>query len=179
MSFLQKAKDAAQSMADQAKTAAEQVAEKAQDKDTQDRLKGQMTSGMHLARRGMKTVIDRIDPGTLAEVIIKATAIQELANRALKEKGSPYRISEISITATIPPGVNFAIGRVDDPHLAAHGVFSSTELAAASEGDPVLSLTGATDVAELAAEVEAGDIAEEPEPPASESTLPDASARPW
>ncbi len=179
MSFLQKARDAASQVADQAKAAADSVAEKATDKESQDKLKQQMTSGMHLARRGMKSVIDRIDPGTLAEVIIKATAIQEMANKALKDKGSPYRISEISITATIPPGVNFAIGRVDDPSLATHGVFNSTELAAASDASPVLSLTGATDIADLAAEVDAGAIAEEPEPEKVDSSLPDATSRPW
>jgi len=42
-----------------------------------------------------------------------------MANNAQREKGSPYRISEITISATIPPGVNFAIGRIDDPEAAA------------------------------------------------------------
>ena len=48
-------------------------------------------SGM--ARRGVTTVIEKIDPGTLAELIIKATALQEMTNKALRQKGSPYRIS--------------------------------------------------------------------------------------
>ena len=65
-------------------------------------------------KRGVNTVIERIDPGTLAELIVKATALQEMTNGALRAKGSPYRISEISIAATIPPGVNFAISRIDD-----------------------------------------------------------------
>jgi hypothetical protein len=104
----------------------------------------------------MKSVIDRIDPGTLAEVIIKATAIQEMANRALREKGSPYRISEISITATIPPGVNFAIGRIDDPEKLTGQEVASTELVAsgATEPEAILSLTGETDIAELVEAVE-------------------------
>ena len=33
-----------------------------------------------MARRGVTTVIERIDPGTLAELIIKATALQEMTN---------------------------------------------------------------------------------------------------
>jgi hypothetical protein len=47
-------------------------------------------------------------------MVIKATAIQEVANRSLREKGSIYRISEISITASIPPQIGFAIGRIGD-----------------------------------------------------------------
>jgi hypothetical protein len=152
MSFLQKAREAANTMAEQAKAAAD----KAGDKDTQDKFKQQVTSGVGIARKGMKSVIDRIDPGTLAEVIIKATAIQEMANRALREKGSPYRISEISITATIPPGVNFAIGRIDDPEKLTGQEVASTELVAsgATEPEAILSLTGETDIAELVEAVE-------------------------
>ena len=63
---------------------------------------------------GVTTVIERIDPGTLAELIIKATALQEMTNKSLRMKGSPYRISEISISASIPPAVSFAIQRLDD-----------------------------------------------------------------
>jgi len=174
MSFLQKARDAANQMADQARIAAE----RAGDKETQDRLKQQVSSGMGIAKRGMKTVIEKIDPGTLADVIIKATALQELANKALREKGSPYRISEISITATIPPGVNFAIGRADDPHELAETKASTDLVAERPTDEAILSLTGATDIAELAAEAGDGAIAI-PIEPESESALPDATARPW
>jgi hypothetical protein len=153
MSFLQKAREAANTMAEQAKAAAE----KAQDKETQDKFKQQVSVGKQFARRSVKSVIDRIDPGTLAEVIIKATAIQEVANRALREKGSPYRISEISITATIPPGVNFAIGRIDDPEELTGKEVASTELVATgqTETEDIISLTGETDIVELAEAIEA------------------------
>jgi hypothetical protein len=180
MSFLQRARDAATQMADQAKTAAESVATQATDKDTQDKLKKQMSVSAQFAKRSMKSVVERIDPSTLADLIIKATALQEIANKALREKGSPYRISEITISATIPPGVNFAIGRIDDPEAAAEQVKASTELVAESSGDgDILSLTGASDVAQLAEEVGEGAIAVEPEDEAPELTTPDATARPW
>jgi hypothetical protein len=61
-----------------------------------------------MARRGVTTVIKKIDPSTLAELIIKATALQDLTNKSLRKKGSPYRIAEISISASIPPAVSFA-----------------------------------------------------------------------
>ena len=65
-------------------------------------------------KRGLITAVEKIDPGILADLVIKATAIQELANRSLREKGSIYRISEITITASIPPQIGFAIGRIGD-----------------------------------------------------------------
>jgi hypothetical protein len=42
----------------------------------------------------MTTVVEKIDPATLAELIVRATALQEMTNRALREKvvalpGSP------------------------------------------------------------------------------------------
>ena len=79
--------------------------------DDQARITGSLSGASQgareavgLARRGVSTVIERIDPGTLAELIVKATALQEMTNTALRGKGSPYRISEISISASIPPG---------------------------------------------------------------------------
>ncbi len=59
--------------------------------------------------------IERIDPGLLADVVIKATALQERANAALRAKESAYRIDEITVTATIPPQIGFTISRVGDP----------------------------------------------------------------
>ena len=67
-----------------------------------------------MARRGMTTVVEKIDPGTLAELIIKATALQEMTNgrcaRRARRTGSPRSRS--------PPRsrrrVSFAISRVDD-----------------------------------------------------------------
>jgi hypothetical protein len=99
-----------------------------------------------MARRGVSTVIEKIDPGTLAELIIKATALQEMTNRSLRTKGSPYRIAEISISASIPPAVSFAISRLDDPEEVGAEVVSSSDLVeqAADTGDLVLALDGTT-----------------------------------
>lgn len=100
-----------------------------------------------MARRGVSTVIEKIDPGTLAELIIKATALQEMTNRSLRTKGSPYRIAEISISASIPPSVSFAISRLgDEPEEIGHQVVSSSELVekAPEGGDLVLALDGTT-----------------------------------
>ena len=69
-----------------------------------------------------------------------------MTNTALREKASPYRISEISISASIPPGVTFAIGRIDDEEEAIVGeLHSSAELVEQEEhpGDVVLALDGA------------------------------------
>ena len=121
MSFLQKAREAASNAADQARQAAEQARTRASDPATQERLR----LGMHqagesarqagsAAKRGMANIVDKIDPGLLADIVIKATALQEKANAALRGKGSPYRISEVTITATFPPQVGFSIARVGD-----------------------------------------------------------------
>jgi hypothetical protein len=114
-----------------------------------------------MARRGVSTVIEKIDPGTLAELIIKATALQEMTNRSLRKKGSPYRIAEISISASIPPSVSFAISRLDDPEEAGDEIVSSSELVeqAAESGDLVLALDGTTlDETTAAAIVEAAAV---------------------
>ena len=69
-----------------------------------------------------------------------------MTNKSLREKGSPYRIAEISITASIPPAVTFAISRIDDPEELGHTIVSSSELVeqAADTGDMVLALDGTT-----------------------------------
>lgn len=66
------------------------------------------------ARRQLVTAIEKIDPGILADVVIKATALQEKANVSLRHKSSAYRIGEIVVTATIPPQVSFGIHRIHD-----------------------------------------------------------------
>ncbi|HET7721998.1 MAG TPA: hypothetical protein VFK43_18650 [Acidimicrobiales bacterium] len=73
------------------------------------------------ARAGaaINAFIERINPGLLADLIIHATAAQEKTNKALREKGSHYRISEMYLTASIPPQVGFYIARMGDPELAA------------------------------------------------------------
>jgi len=119
----------AKEAADASAKAAGAVAAKAQDPATQARVKG----GLSTAGRGARTVVERIDPGILAEVIIKATALQEKANARLRSKGSIYRIGEIQVTASLPPGISFAIVRIaDDKEAAAPGaeLHSSTEILA-------------------------------------------------
>lgn len=128
MSFLDRAKQAAEA----ARTAAIDTSGKAQamlhDPATSERAR----QAMSRAKRGVSTAIDRIDPAVLADVIIKATALQEKANHALKVKNSPYRISEVAIGAAIPPSITFAIARTDDPEvdLVPAGSVSSVHLAA-------------------------------------------------
>ena len=91
-------------------------------------------------------------------MVIKATALQERANAALKAKGSPYRISEIAIGAAIPPSITFSIARTDDPgvDVVPEGAVASTELLAATAStgeETVQALDGTTlDETTLAAE---------------------------
>lgn len=139
MSFLDRAKQAAQQAAEQAKAAAENArqtvsesADKASAVMSDPATAEKARQALSRAKKGISTAIDRIDPAVLADVIIKATALQERANSALKAKGSPYRISEVSIGAAIPPSVTFAIARTDDPEVdvVPEGAISSTELVA-------------------------------------------------
>jgi len=133
---------AGKTAADASAKAASAVAAKAQDPATQAKVK----SGLATAGRGARTMVERIDPGILAEVIIKATALQEKANARLRRKGSMYRIGEIQVTASLPPGISFSIERVGDAdHDAVSGdpLLSSTELLAeerAAEAGAIVSL---------------------------------------
>ena len=65
----------------------------------------------------------------------------------MRKKGSPYRISEIAIAASIPPGITFAIGRIDDvtETITGEGV-SSAELVETgpTRGEAVIALDGTT-----------------------------------
>ena len=155
MSFLQRARDAAEAAAESAQHAAEaartkasEVGRSASDPATHERLSRQARDAVGQARKGMATVIEKIDPGTLADLIIKATALQERTNAALRDKHSPYRISEIVITASIPPGVSFTIARIDEGEvLAGHAVTSAElidTLPELSDGDTVIALDGTT-----------------------------------
>lgn len=133
---------AGKTAADASAKAASAVAAKAQSPATQAKVK----SGLATAGRGARTMVERIDPGILAEVIIKATALQEKANARLRRKGSMYRIGEIQVTASLPPGISFSIERVGDAdHDAVSGdpLLSSTELLAeerAAEAGAIVSL---------------------------------------
>jgi hypothetical protein len=83
-------------------------------------------SALNKAKRGFSTALERIDPKILADVVIKATSLQERANASLKDRGSVYRIGEIGIGASIPPSITFTIERVDDPN--APGLADSSTL---------------------------------------------------
>jgi hypothetical protein len=143
---MKKAREMAEAAASQAQTAAGAVNRSAHDPETQERLSQQARSAMGAARRGVSTVVERIDPSVLADLIIKATALQEMTNTALRDKRSPYRISEVDITASIPPGVTFAIGRLE-PDDGGDGrvrrvVRAAGHGQAASGGEAVISLDG-------------------------------------
>ena len=123
------AADASVKAADASAKAATAVAAKAQDPATQARVK----TGLATAGRGARTMVERIDPGILANIVIKATALQEKANDQLRKKGSMYRIGEIQVTASLPPGISFSIERIGDADGdAALGdrLLSSTDLLA-------------------------------------------------
>lgn len=93
-------------------------------------------SALKKAKHGFATALERIDPRILADVVVKATSLQERANLSLRDRGSVYRISQIVIGASIPPSIQFTIQRVDDAE-APGLVDSSTLLAqAAVTGEP-------------------------------------------
>ncbi|MDQ3940555.1 MAG: hypothetical protein M3238_04300 [Actinomycetota bacterium] len=79
-----------------------------------DDFKASMKKVARRSKDTFATLVEKIDPGVLADLIIKATAAQEKANIALRERSSPYRIAEINITATIPPQVGFSVQRMGD-----------------------------------------------------------------
>lgn len=163
MSFLQKAKEAAEKAAVEARAVAEKAADRAGDPATQAEARLKMAqAGIHakraaaFGRKSLTTLIERIDPGVLADLIIKATALQEKANASLRTKSSPYRINEIVITAAIPPQVAFSIVRIDDAGDEPTGSEKpSTELIDEAEVAPVLALDE-TAGADIAAEGEGG-----------------------
>ena len=166
---MKRAREAAEAAAEQAQHAAEAARGKAseaaavatrtaQDPTTQEKLGRQAREAMGMARRGIKTVVERIDPGVLADLVIKATALQEKANASLRKKGSPYRINEIAIAASIPPGVTFTIGRIDhEEELLTGDEVSSEKLVErlADPGEAVIALDGTTLDSEEIAEVRA------------------------
>ena len=143
---MKRAREMAEQAAEQAQQAAGMATRTAQDPATQEKLGQQARAAMGAARRGVSTVVERIDPGVLADLIIKATALQEMTNSSLREKRSPYRINEISIAASIPPGVTFAIGRIDVPEEALTGAELSSEKLVEEQvpGEAVISLDGTT-----------------------------------
>ena len=121
---------AAKAGADISSKAAHQAATTIKDPAT----KARAAAALRKAKRGFTTALERIDPKILADVVVKATSLQEKANASLRDRGSAYRIGEITIGASIPPSIQFSIERIDDP-----GATDSTALieAAAGTGDPI------------------------------------------
>jgi hypothetical protein len=151
VSFIKKAQEAAALAAEAARARAQEAAAAANrtagDPATAETLARSARDAVGMARRGVTTVIEKIDPSTLADLIVKATALQERTNKALRKKGSPYRIAEISISASIPPAVSFAIGRIGDAEEEVLGeVVASSDLVdqAREAGELVLALDGTT-----------------------------------
>lgn len=151
MSFIKKAQEAAVQAAEVARARAQDAAAAANraatDPATAETLARGARDAVGMARRGVTTVIEKIDPATLADLIIKATALQELTNKSLRKKGSPYRIAEISISASIPPAVSFAIGRIgEEPEEVLGDVVASSDLVDQSveASELVLALDGTT-----------------------------------
>ena len=177
MSFIKKAQEAAAQAAEAARTRAQEAAavanRTATDPATAESLARGARDAVGMARRGVTTVIEKIDPSTLAELIVRATALQELTNKALRTKGSPYRIAEISISASIPPAVSFAIGRLGDEVEEVVGdVVESSELVeqSAEAGELVLALDGTTVDQAAVALADAVDAESGALPPSSVST---------
>ncbi|MFI5254846.1 MAG: hypothetical protein ACHQ15_05260 [Candidatus Limnocylindrales bacterium] len=148
MSFLDRAKQAAEQAkvaatqaAGQAKVAAAQATKSATEtaQTVADRARAEAPGAAEKARAAagrarssLVTAVERIDPRLLADIVIKATALQEKTNGALRTKGSAYRIAEITITATIPPQIGFTIARIGDIDVPveAEPVVDSTTLLA-------------------------------------------------
>ena len=121
--------------------------------------KARARAALKKAKHGFTTALERIDPRILADVVVKATSLQEKANASLKERNSAYRIGEITIGASFPPSIQFSIERLDDPEQMLHD--SSILLAKAieeREGD--IGATPATIVGLDGTAVDDGDLDE-------------------
>jgi hypothetical protein len=144
---------AAKAGADLSGKAAHQAAVTLRDPATKARAQ----SALKKAKRGFTTALERIDPKILADVVVKATSLQEKANASLQARGSVYRIGEIAIGASFPPSIQFSIERVDDPLNQFHD--SSTLLAKdVTVTDPAATIVGLDGTAvdeEVLAEIEA------------------------
>jgi hypothetical protein len=130
MSFLERAKQAAEQAAKSAGETAHSVADRARAEAPGAAERAKAVAGR--AKNSLVTAVERIDPRLLADIVIKATALQEKTNRALRDKESAYRIAEITITATIPPQIGFSIARIGDiePVADAGPILDSTTLIA-------------------------------------------------
>jgi hypothetical protein len=154
---MKRVREAADSAAESAQHAAEVARAKAtdvaktasasaSDPAAHERVSRGAREALGAARRRVTTLVERIDPNTLAELVIKATALQEKTNTSLRAKRSPYRINEIQIVASIPPGVTFSIGRIGDEETLSGTAVASAELVETlDENDQaVIALDGTT-----------------------------------
>lgn len=130
MSFFEKARQAADRAAEQAKVAAAQAGAQAK--------VAAKEAGVHAKAAGEK-VRRGLTHERLAELIVKATALQERTNAELRAKNSPYRIQEITVTASIPPNIGFTIARLADPELVGR-VVESVEMLEEMGEDAVLDI---------------------------------------
>jgi hypothetical protein len=116
------AREQARTAAGQAQQAAATGARKAADaavvtmKDPATRQKARhaVEGAGRSAGRTVKGAIDKLNPGMLANVVTKVTALQEQTTHALQRRGSHYRISTIQIGASCPPSVNFQNERLHE-----------------------------------------------------------------
>jgi hypothetical protein len=130
MSFFEKARQAADKAAEQAKMAAEKASEQAKIAAAQAGAQAKV-AGERVRRS--------LTHERLAELIVKATALQERTNAELRSKQSPYRITEINVTASFPPNIGFVIARVTETEPEVTGpVVESTELLEQVGEAPVL-----------------------------------------
>lgn len=89
-----------------------------------------------IAKISASAAVDRINPNSLADLIIKATTIQERTNAALRDKRSAYRVAEIAITAAFPPQISFSIARIGDVNEEP-GMWAAHLAAEAAQADAV------------------------------------------
>jgi hypothetical protein len=69
------------------------------------------------AGKAAKSALDKLNPATLAAIVMKATAIQEQSNAVLRRHKSLYRIGGIEIGASFPPSISFQIIRAAELEL--------------------------------------------------------------
>ncbi len=137
MSFFEKARQAADKAAEQARAAAAQASAQAKIAAAEAGAQAKVVGAQ------AKVVGERVRRSMtherLAELIVKATALQERTNAQLKAKNSPYRITEINVTASIPPNIGFVISRLADPDLIGR-VVESVEMLEERGEDAVLDI---------------------------------------
>ena len=98
-----------------------------------------------MARRGVTTVVETDRPEHARRAHHQGDGAPGDDQPLAAREASPYRISEISISASIPPAVSFAIGRLDDDELVGDGAFLGRARRQADDaGELVLALDGTT-----------------------------------